>query len=136
MLLFVYGSLRKGFHHPAYEYISAHFDFVSDGTVKGLLYDMGEYPAARASAGPATIIGELYRLKQEAEWNWAIAQLDDYEGVHPEEGETALYNRELTTVYLEDGSQHDAWIYWFNGDTTGKPEILSGDVLQYRRDKG
>ncbi|WP_290790573.1 gamma-glutamylcyclotransferase family protein [Flavihumibacter sp. UBA7668] len=136
MLLFVYGSLRKGFHHPAYAYVSQHFDFLSDAKVRGELYDMGEYPAAVPSQEERFILGELYQLKPEAEWDWAIAQLDDYEGVAPEEGEPALYKREMTRVYCADGSGFEAWIYWYNGDITGKPAITSGDVLQYRRDKG
>ena len=35
--LFVYGSLRKGFHHPAYQYISGHFDFIGPATVKSIV---------------------------------------------------------------------------------------------------
>ena len=136
MLLFVYGSLRKGFHHPAYAYISQHFDFISDAKVQGVLYDMGDYPAAVPSGGDHWILGELYRLKPEADWDWAIAQLDDYEGVAPEEGEPALYKREEAVIVSGDGKKTEAWIYWFNGDTTGKPVITGGDVLQYRREKG
>ncbi len=136
MLLFVYGSLRKGFQHPAYAYISQHFDFVTDGKVLGSLYDMGEYPAAIPATSNYWIVGELYRLKEQADWEWAIAQLDDYEGVAPEDGEPALYRRERALVQTTDGQHQEAWIYWYNGDISGKPQILSGDVLQYRRDKG
>ena len=62
--LFVYGSLRSGFHSPAYEYISRYFDLVSEGKVKGKLYDMGEYPAAIPDNGDHYIIGELYVIKK------------------------------------------------------------------------
>jgi gamma-glutamylcyclotransferase (GGCT)/AIG2-like uncharacterized protein YtfP len=24
-----------------------------------------------------------------------------------------------------------AWIYWYNGDVTGKPVVASGDMLEY-----
>jgi len=44
--LFVYGSLRSGFNAPAYEYISRYFQLVSTAKVRGVLYDMGDYPAA------------------------------------------------------------------------------------------
>ena len=130
--LFVYGSLRKGFLSPAYEYISRYFDFVSDAQVKGLIYDMGEYPAAVPAATDGGIIGELYRIREVDEFDWALAQLDDYEGVNPEAGEPQLYRRERTEVQLADGRQTEAWIYWFNGDTSGKPLVESGDILQYR----
>ncbi len=56
--LFVYGSLRKGFHHPAYEYISKHFTFIAVAKVKGKLYDLGEFPAAIATDEELFIKGE------------------------------------------------------------------------------
>ena len=76
--LFVYGSLLKGFHHPAYHYISEYFNFVAPAKVKGLLYDLGDYSAAVPTDADNFINGELYQLKNEAEYGWAMAQLDDY----------------------------------------------------------
>jgi gamma-glutamylcyclotransferase (GGCT)/AIG2-like uncharacterized protein YtfP len=129
--LFVYGSLRKGFQHAAYAYISRYFDFVSDARVAGLLFDMGEFPAAVPSASGATIVGELYRIREIDELDWALGQLDDYEGVNPEENEPILYRRDKSNILLPDGTTTSAWIYWYNGDTSGRPVIASGDVLQY-----
>jgi gamma-glutamylcyclotransferase (GGCT)/AIG2-like uncharacterized protein YtfP len=110
-LLFVYGSLRSGFHHPAYQYISRHFTFTANAKIKGYLYDMGQYPAAIATDEDRLIVGELYTAVNEDEFNWAIEQLDDYEGVVAEEdeGEKQLFKRELTTVYLSDGETTIAW---------------------------
>ena len=132
--IFVYGSLRSGFHHPAYEYISRYFVLIGNAKVKGSLYDMGEYPAAVSSNGSNFIVGELYAIKQADEFGWAIAQLDDYEGIHVEQGEIALYKREQTTVYIND-TETLAWIYWFNGDVSGGTCIESGDVLQFIQQK-
>lgn len=132
--LFVYGSLRSGFQHPAYAYISKHFSLVGDGKVKGLLYDMGTYPAAVPAQDERFIVGELYRINNPDELSWAIAQLDDYEGLNTEQGETALYRREKVNVYL-DGCETSAWIYWFNGSVEGKEVIASGDLLLYMQQK-
>jgi gamma-glutamylcyclotransferase (GGCT)/AIG2-like uncharacterized protein YtfP len=132
--LFVYGSLRSGFNHPVYAYISTHFSLAGSAKVKGKLYDLGAYPAALPTEEEFYIIGELYRLKEEQEFEWAIAQIDDYEGVNPEPGETAQYKREMTTVYINETTTN-AWIYWYNHDATGKPLIDSGDVLQYLQHK-
>jgi gamma-glutamylcyclotransferase (GGCT)/AIG2-like uncharacterized protein YtfP len=132
--LFVYGSLRSGFNHPAYAYISNHFSLVGSAKVKGKLYDLGSYPAALPTKDECYILGELYRLKEEQEFSWAIAQIDDYEGVNPEPGETALYIREIATVYINDQAT-SAWIYWYNNDVSGKPLIASGDVLEYLQQK-
>jgi len=95
--LFVYGSLMSGFKSPAYEYISRFFNLVGKAKVKGKLYDMGEYPAAIPTNDDGFIQGELYQIKNEAEFSWAIGQLDDYEGVTPEPGEEQLYRRELAS---------------------------------------
>lgn len=132
--LFVYGSLRSGFHSPAYEYISRYFNFVGDAKVKGKLYDLGEYPAAVPVDTDDFIIGELYVIKNQSEYSWAIGQLDDYEGVDVEEGETQLYRRELADIYIGD-TIVKAWIYWYNGDVTDKPLVGSGDILDYLKKK-
>ncbi len=133
--LFVYGSLRSGFQSPAYEYISRYFQLVGNGKIPGELFDLGEYPAAiPSSKNNHYIVGELYAIKSADEFDWAFAQLDDYEGVTTEQGEKPLYKRELADVLVND-SIVKAWVYWYNGDVTGKPSIPSGDILDYLRRK-
>jgi gamma-glutamylcyclotransferase (GGCT)/AIG2-like uncharacterized protein YtfP len=80
------------------------------------------------------ILGELYALKNENECSWAMEQLDDYEGVNPEEGEVAMYKRSTATVYCGTNIT-TAWIYWFNGEVTDQPLIASGDVLRFIQQK-
>jgi gamma-glutamylcyclotransferase (GGCT)/AIG2-like uncharacterized protein YtfP len=129
--LFVYGSLRSGFRSPAYEYISRFFNFISEAKAKGKLFDMGSYPAAiPANEEEAFIAGELYEIRDEAEFSWAIGQLDDYEGVNVESDEVQLYRRELSEIVIGD-QKISAWIYWFNGNVSGKPVIASGDLMEY-----
>ena len=101
--VFVYGSLRSGFQSPAYEYISRYFNLFGQAKVKGKLYDMGEYPAAIPVQEDAFIKGELYIIKNETEFSWAIGQLDDYEGVLPEP-----VNSHYTVVKLHDIFINDA----------------------------
>ncbi|MEO8404015.1 MAG: gamma-glutamylcyclotransferase family protein [Chitinophagaceae bacterium] len=132
--LFVYGSLRSGFHSPAYEYISRYFDLVSEAKVKGRLYDMGEYPAAVPVNDDTFIVGELYVVKKESEFSWAIGQLDDYEGITTEDGHQPLYKRELADIYVNDKTIA-AWIYWYSADVSGRPEIASGDLMEYIHQK-
>jgi gamma-glutamylcyclotransferase (GGCT)/AIG2-like uncharacterized protein YtfP len=128
--LFVYGSLRKGFEHPAFTYISNYFDFVCHAKIKGRLYDLGEYPAAIPSEEEHFIIGELYSIKNITEFGYAIAQLDDYEGINPGDGATSLYRRELANIYTGNGLL-TAWVYWYNGSVHQHPAIETGDVLAY-----
>lgn len=131
--LFVYGSLRRGFRHPVFDYIKNHFTFVADGTVKGRLYDLGLYPAAVPDEN-GKLIGELFVANSEEDFNWAISQLDDYEGLNPEADETPLYRREKATVSYNN-QESTAWIYWFNSSVEGKPVIESGDVMEYFKNK-
>ena len=132
--LFVYGSLRSGFRSPAYEYISRYFDLIGDAKVKGELFDLGTYPAAKSTDMNKFIIGELYRIRNEKEFAWAVGQLDDYEGVSGGFNEEQLYQRKIAEVYIGDKITH-AWIYWYTGDVSGKPMIESGDVLQHMAQK-
>jgi gamma-glutamylcyclotransferase (GGCT)/AIG2-like uncharacterized protein YtfP len=132
--LFVYGSLRSGFPSPAYEYISRYFTLVGNAKVQGSLVDLGPYPAGIPSSDGNAIVGELYIIKNENEFSWAIAQLDDYEGVVTEVGEEQLFRRELTEVHINEQTI-PAWVYWYNGDVTGKPVVASGDILQYLEQK-
>lgn len=132
--LFVYGSLRSGFKHPAYEYVSRYFTLIGDAKVKGKLYDMGSYPAAIPTEENNFIIGELYQLKNEKEFNWAFEQLDDYEGVHPENNEQSLYIRQKVTVYINNRTA-SAWMYWYNATIDDQPLIASGDVIEFLQHK-
>ena len=132
--LFVYGSLRSGFRNPVYEYLTKYFHLLGEAVVKGKLYDLGEYPAAAATVEEKFISGELYCINNPLEFSWAIGQLDDYEGLNTEEGETPLYRREEVIAY-KDGEEHTAWIYWYNKDLTGNPLIESGDLMQYLQQK-
>lgn len=132
--LFVYGSLRSGFKSPAYDYISRFFSFIGPAKVKGSLFDLGDYPAGVPSPDERYIVGELYIIKNKAEFTWAIGQLDDYEGVSVEADEVQLYKRELTDVYFND-ELTKAWIYWYNESVAGKPLVASGDMIQYLEQK-
>lgn len=134
--LFVYSSLREGFHSNEYEYVKKYFRLEGKAEVKGILSDMGYNPVATPTSEDYFIKGELYKINNKDEFSFAIGQLDDYEGVMPEADEIPLYGRELTTVYKEDGSEVNSWIYWYKGNVEGKPIIESGDVLEYIHSKG
>ena len=132
--LFVYGSLRSGFRNPVYGYLTKYFHLLGEAVVKGKLYDMGDYPVALPTTEEKFISGELYATNDPSEFSWAIAQLDDYEGLNPEEGQQPLYKREQVIAY-QAGQPVTAWIYWYNGNVGSQPEIESGDIMQYLQKK-
>jgi len=132
--LFVYGSLRSGFQSEAYHYLTQYFTLVGPAKVKGKLYDNEGYLVAVATTEEKYITGELYRLKNPAEFSWVIEQIDDYEGLHVEVGETALYNREPVAVYIEN-IEVVAWIYWYCGDVKNFTQLEESDVMEYLKQR-
>ncbi len=133
--LFVYGSLRSGFRNPAYNYLTKYFRLLGEAVVKGKFYDAGPHPVAVPTNDTESYInGELYTINNPEEFAWAIEQLDDYEGLNVEVGETPLYTRAITEVFQE-GKGSIAWIYWYNRPVEGMPVIQFGDILKYLQKK-
>lgn len=132
--LFVYGSLRSGFRNPVYQYLTQYFHLLGDAVVRARFYDAGTHPVATSTTDEHFINGELYAINKPEEFNWAIEQLDDYEGLNTEVGETPLYKREQVEVY-QNGQPVAAWIYWYNDSIDGMPAIETGDVLKYLQEK-
>jgi len=125
--LFIYSSLRKGFHKDVFKYITHFFSFVSAAKANGILSIIDGEPVATPAAS-RFIKGELYKLNKVEDFSWVFGQLDDYEGLIVEPGERPLYRRDLTTVYKDDGSITSAWIYWYNGNIIDRPVLASGDI--------
>ena len=97
-LLFTYGTLMRGFRLHAL--LEGRADFVDEGEVSGLLFDLGRYPAALPDGG-GVIRGEVYRLKDSGLW----LALDSAEG--------SQYHRGEVGVRLAGGRQVTACIYWY-----------------------
>lgn len=132
--LFVYGSLRSGFRNPAYQYLTQHFHLLGEAVVRGKLYDNGAYPVAVETSGDDFITGELYVINNKDEFGWVLGQLDDYEGLNTEAGETPLYRRALADVFV-NGQSNKAWVYWYNRNVECMKPIPVGDVLKYLQEK-
>ena len=132
--LFVYGSLRSGFRNPMYKYLTQYFHLLGEAVVKGQFYDDGNIVVAVPTEADHFITGELYVVNNPEEFSWAMEQLDDYEGINVESGETPRYCRKRVQVF-QNGVASPAWIYWYNYDTAGMTAIETGDVLKYLQEK-
>jgi gamma-glutamylcyclotransferase (GGCT)/AIG2-like uncharacterized protein YtfP len=116
MLIFAYGTLKDPQQIAAVVGRAVRCCAVGSGTVPGLLYDVGEYPALRPSDRPGDIVpGVLLELDDAV-----LADLDAYEGVA--EG---LYARERCTVHLDDGRTTEAWVYIYLRATSGLRRIAA-----------
>lgn len=129
--LFVYSSLLRGFRTPEYEYVSRYFDLIGTAKTKGVLSQLESIIVGTPTTEEKYITGELYKIKEPHLFNFAIGQLDEYEGVNPEPPQQPLYSRKLAIVQLPDGSELAAWVYWYKGNVEGFPIIDSGDLFDY-----
>lgn len=130
--LFVYGTLRSDADAPGgvSEMLREEARRVGPAEIRARLYGAGWYPAA-VPAEDGRVRGEVYRLEEPAR---ALPALDRYEGCAPE-GE-GLFRRERVPVELEDGEVLEAWVYFYDRDTSDLEEIESGDFLAARREPG
>ncbi len=134
--LFVYGTLREDVGNEMYHVLAKHAVLVGAATVRGELYNLGEYPGLVPRQHTADQIkGELYEIGTDA-LEHTLSVLDDYEGVGPEDPLPHEYRRELVHVTLDNGRQLDAWAYVLNRSIEGLGRIRSGDFAEWRGSRG
>lgn len=125
--LITYGTLMRSFGGVDRLGIDDRLSFVETCRFAGVLYDLGRFPGA--VPGGEIIHGELFRLRDPQAW----AVLDRYEGYDADREDDSLFVRRQ--VDLISPPDRTAWVYWFNGDPTGRPRVESGDWATYRNGK-
>jgi gamma-glutamylcyclotransferase (GGCT)/AIG2-like uncharacterized protein YtfP len=128
-LLFVYGTLMRGFDHPMAKLLSANADFLGDARCRGRLHLVKHYPGLVTSQDPADIVhGELFRLRAP---DAMLREFDMYEACGEGFRPPTEYVREMLPLTLADGSVSEAWTYLYNWPVTGLPRIASGRFLEH-----
>lgn len=128
-LLFVYGTLMRGFDHPMARLLAANADFLGEGHCRGRLHLVKHYPGLVPSQDAADIVhGELYRLR---EIDAMLREFDMYEACGEGFPEPTEYLRQMLQVSLADGGTCDAWTYVYNWPVDGLPLIASGRFLEH-----
>jgi gamma-glutamylcyclotransferase (GGCT)/AIG2-like uncharacterized protein YtfP len=126
-LLFVYGTLMRGYQHPMARLLSANADFLGEATCRGRLYRVKHYPGLVLSKEAADMVfGELYRLRAVAD---LLREFDMYEACGEGFPEPTQYVRQLLLVTLADGGVSEAWTYIYNWPVAQLPRIESGRFL-------
>jgi gamma-glutamylcyclotransferase (GGCT)/AIG2-like uncharacterized protein YtfP len=126
-LLFVYGTLMRGFDHPMAKLLSRSADFIGEARCRGRLYLVKHYPGLVRSDDPAdSVFGEVYRLRACDE---LLREFDMYEACGEGFPPPTEYVRQLLQVTLNDGSASEAWTYIYNWPVTRLPRIASGRFL-------
>jgi gamma-glutamylcyclotransferase (GGCT)/AIG2-like uncharacterized protein YtfP len=111
--LFVYGTLRDGLMFQGWDIEATPY---GRGVVKGLLYNMGAYPAAILSQN-GKIVGDVFEIDVNDE-TWT--KLDKYESVA-----SGLYKRQLVHVKMTPGPVVVAYIYVWGGDKVAPERLIS-----------
>ena len=126
-LLFVYGTLMRGFDHPMAQLLSRGADFIGEARCRGRLYLVKDYPGLVLSDDPADIVfGELFRLRRPSE---LLREFDMYEACGEGFAEPTEYIRRMLTVTSDNQAAEQAWSYIYNWPVTRLPRIASGRFL-------
>ncbi|OOQ61825.1 gamma-glutamylcyclotransferase family protein [Mucilaginibacter pedocola] len=128
-LLFVYGTLLQPGNEFA-DYLNQHCKFITRGKLKGILYDIGEYPGLILNDTTGYVFGNIYQIDKED----VLKELDIYEGVGPDEEQPNLYLRLSLPIETDSGSMQ-AWVYVYNRPIDRLPVIASGNYAEYLKFK-
>lgn len=127
--LFVYGTLRSEFGHPAHTYLKRTV-YMGLGQTPGFLYDLGPYPALLTDPKESSFVtGEVYRLDKPEKLLPTIDQYEGYVAANPGESE---YTRSIHDVTLKDGETKSlrCWVYVYNSKPVDAKIISSGDYTE------
>ena len=123
-LLFVYGTLMRGFDHPMAQLLSRSAEFLGEARCRGRLYLVKHYPGMVLSDDPAeTVSGELYRLLRPDE---LLRELDMYEACGEGFCAPTEYVRRMLPVSRDGRGAEPAWTYLYNWPLAHLPRIASG----------
>ena len=117
--LFAYGTLMPG--EGNHRQIEEHVHQARPGVIKGILVDLGAFPAL--IPGDGIVRGVLLDA------DLAVVKLTDrIEGCSPDPDQ-CLYRRELVGVHVEGEKQVPAWTYFFaNPDQIAdRPRLIVGE---------
>ena len=126
-LVFFYGTLMTPFNRAARRRVDDDLAYAGRGSISGLLFDLGIYPAA-VPADDSQVWGEVFEMSHPT---IVLQALDELEGFRAAEPESSLYTRMLTPVTLEDGRVVEAWAYFYNAPLGRAERIYSGNYLEH-----
>lgn len=118
--LFAYGTLIPGCEPAHMSAICSRLEWIGEGSVRGVLYDLGRYPGV--VEGEGKVRGVVVRIPHDV---WP--EMDAYEGCPRPGGGEGLFRRIMTRATLDDGRQFDCWLYVYARDVAGRHAVSSGD---------
>ena len=122
--VFFYGTLLPQHTPPAMRRVVARLRLLGEGSVRGRLYDLGDYPGAVLDdASDKRVYGAVFQLPDRST---ILDELDRYEGYDAASPSLCLFVRRRYPVELSDCNILECWVYEYNGNSAGVPIIASG----------
>lgn len=122
--LFLYGTLLPGCAPGEIAGAVETLRLVGEGSVRGGLYDLGDYPGALIDPrSESRIFGKIFELPENVE---VLHELDRYEGFNPQAVADSLFVRVEKPVEMTDGRSLLCWVYQYNLDPVGARVIADG----------
>ncbi len=116
----------SGFDLRKSSQIDRYIKFEGYGFIKGILFDLGLYPAAIASSGK--IMGELYHVSDPLK---LLSRTDVVEQYFPQAERSSMYLRRQVKVTLENGQRKIAWCYYYRKPLSDAVLISDGDYRSH-----
>jgi gamma-glutamylcyclotransferase (GGCT)/AIG2-like uncharacterized protein YtfP len=124
-LLFVYGTLRRGYDSKEAHRLHAECTWLGTGSVAGDLYRVDWYPALVTDQEAGWVVGDVLQM---ADAYATLAWLDGYEECGPGFPQPQEYRREAIDIVFA-GAQVRAWAYLYNRAVDGLEPMPGGDWL-------
>jgi gamma-glutamylcyclotransferase (GGCT)/AIG2-like uncharacterized protein YtfP len=122
--LFAYGTLQAAYAAEEIRPLMARLRSMGEASVRGVLYDLGDYPGAVLDPSSASkVFGTVFELPDCEE---TLAELDRYEEFDPNARADSLFVRVREPVALQSGEVAMSWIYVYQRNPGGAPIIESG----------
>jgi gamma-glutamylcyclotransferase (GGCT)/AIG2-like uncharacterized protein YtfP len=122
--VFFYGTLLPEHAPAAMRRVVARLSFCGEGSVAGVLYDLGEYPGAVLDeSSDRRVYGAVFRLPDDAN---ILGEMDRYEGYDASFPDMSLFVRRRCPVELNDGNIIECWVYEYNGRPANARILESG----------
>lgn len=122
--LFLYGTLLQPQSDEEIARVVNLLHRVGSASVRGRLYDLGDYPGAVVDPSSNTSVrGELVELPDDES---ILQVLDDYEEFDSTKPHLSLFVRTRVRTQLADGQSINAWMYVYNKNPGDAPMIVGG----------
>ena len=121
--LFSYGTLQPRHAPSEIAPTVRRLRRVGKGSVRGRLYDLGEYPGAVLTRSGPVVIGQVFELPDDPE---VLTRLDEYEGFDPDHPRGSLFVRRRCLVKLYNGKKLPCWGYAYNRSPRNSPSTSRG----------